>query len=54
MPFNQPLAEAIAKAYRRQEQLESGEYVQIADLAKALGVAPDLCRPGAPAHVACT
>ena len=35
---NQPLAEAIAKAHRWQEQLGSGEYAEITDPAKALGV----------------
>ena len=35
---NQSLIEAIAKAYRWQEQIESGEYASIADLAQALGV----------------
>ena len=35
---NQALIEAIAKAYRWQEQIESGEYACIGDLAQALGV----------------
>lgn len=35
---NQTLSEAIAKAYRWQEQIESGEYAGLEDLAQALGV----------------
>lgn len=35
---NQTLVEAIAKAHRWQEQIESGEYAGIEDLAQALGV----------------
>jgi len=35
---NQTLIEAIAKAYRWQEQIESGEYACIEDLAQAVGV----------------
>ena len=35
---SQPLAEAIAKAHRWQEQLESGKYAEITDLAKDVGV----------------
>ena len=35
---NQTLIEAIAKAHRWQEQLESGEYPSIEDLAQSLGV----------------
>ena len=35
---NQTLIEAIAKAHRWQEQLESGEYAGIEDLAQAVGV----------------
>ena len=35
---NQALIEAIAKAHRWQEQIESGEYASIEDLAQALGV----------------
>jgi len=31
----QPLPEAIAKAHRWQEQFDSGEYADVADLAKA-------------------
>jgi hypothetical protein len=33
---NQTLVEAIAKAYRSQEQIESGDYAGLEDLAKAL------------------
>jgi hypothetical protein len=35
---NQTLIEAIAKAHRWQEQLESGKYPSIEDLAQSLGV----------------
>jgi hypothetical protein len=35
---NQTLIEAIAKAHCWQEQIESGEYVGIEDLAQAVGV----------------
>lgn len=35
---NRPLVEAIAKAHRWQEQLESGEHASTSDLAEALGV----------------
>ncbi|MBN1341561.1 MAG: hypothetical protein JXQ73_02725 [Phycisphaerae bacterium] len=35
---NQTLVEAIAKAYRWQEQIESGEYVGAEDLAQDIGV----------------
>ncbi|NQU75807.1 MAG: hypothetical protein HQ546_05785 [Planctomycetes bacterium] len=35
---NHTLIEAIAKAHRWQEQLESGEYAGVEDLAQALGV----------------
>lgn len=35
---NQTLVEAIAKAHRWQEQIESGEYAGIDDLVRALGV----------------
>jgi len=35
---NQTLIEAIAKAHRWQEQIESGEYAGVEDLAQALGV----------------
>ncbi|NLF32029.1 MAG: hypothetical protein GX591_14225 [Planctomycetes bacterium] len=37
-PANQTLVEAIAKGYRWQEQLESGEYASLDDLAQAVGV----------------
>lgn len=35
---NQPLVDALAKAHRWQEQLESGEHANIEDLAKDVGV----------------
>ena len=35
---NHTLIEAIAKAHRWQEQIESGEYAGVEDLAKAIGV----------------
>jgi len=35
---NQTLIEAIAKAHRWQEQIESGEYPSLEDLAQAVGV----------------
>ena len=35
---NHPLIEAIAKAHHWQEQLESGKYVGVEDMAQALGV----------------
>ena len=35
---NEPLVEAVAKAHRWQEQLESGKYADITDLAAALGL----------------
>ena len=35
---NEQLVEAVAKAYRWQEHLESGEYAEITDLAAALGL----------------
>jgi len=37
-PANQKLVEAIAKGHLWQEQLESGEYASLDDLAQAVGV----------------
>jgi len=38
LDINHTLIEAIAKAHRWQEQIESGEYAGVEDLAQALGV----------------
>jgi len=38
IPANQTLVEAIAKGHRWQEQLESGDFASLDDLAQAVGV----------------